>query len=284
MQTSAGGWHAEAGWAFPRLPPGRYRFRVWARDAEGVESGPVEHAFTVVAPAWRRPWALAAYALALLVLGLAAGRMRHHWLAQRAATLAREVAERTAELGEANRRLAEAATTDPLTGLHNRRRVDDLLPLPGARLLVLLDIDRFKQVNDVYGHAAGDAVLVAVARRLRQVLRAGDAVLRWGGEEFLLLCAAGDAHATLQRVLGSAAGGVALDDGRVVEVTASAGAIQVPAATGADTIDAWVALADGALYRAKSEGRDRGVLLGWSGDSRRPRDLATEARIVPRAP
>ncbi len=277
-------WFADAGWFFPRLPPGRYTFRVWGRDADGVETGPVEHAFTVVAPTWQRPWAFAGYAAVLLVLGVAAGRWRHRWLAQRAADLAHQVAERTAALAEANRRLSEAATTDPLTGLHNRRRVDSLLPLADARLLVLFDIDRFKQVNDRHGHAAGDAVLVAVARRLREALRTDDAILRWGGEEFLLLCSADNAEATLRRVLGAGAGDVAVDDGRAVEVTASAGAIVVPPGTGAAAIDAWVALADGALYQAKTDGRDRGVLLTWSGDAANPRGLVTRVQTVRRAP
>lgn len=284
MHASPREWFGDAGWFFPRLPPGRYTFRVWGRDADGVESGPVEHAFTVVAPAWQRPWALAAYASALLVLGVAAGRWRHRWLARRAADLSREVAERTAALAEANRRLSEAATTDPLTGLHNRRRVDAVLPLADARLLVLIDIDRFKRVNDIHGHAAGDAVLVAVARRLREVLRAEDAILRWGGEEFLLLCGAGNPAATLRRVLVAGAGVVALGEGRTVEVTASAGAIAVPAGTGSATIDAWIALADGALYCAKSDGRDRGVLLSWRGDVANPRTLDTRAETVLRAP
>src|SRR5262249_3126282 len=93
----------------------------------------------------------------------------------------------------ANQVLAFESQTDPLTGLHNRRfLLDNAGELfdttrPEASALLLIDLDHFKQVNDRHGHAAGDDVLVQLARLLPQLAREGDHVLRWGGEEFLLL-------------------------------------------------------------------------------------------------
>lgn len=101
-------------------------------------------------------------------------------------------------------RLAHQATHDPLTGLPNRSLLEDRLGRSLAALrrdlrsvtVVFLDLDGFKAVNDTYGHAAGDAVLVEVARRLRQVTRDVDTVARLGGDEFVLVCDALDAAST----------------------------------------------------------------------------------------
>lgn len=91
--------------------------------------------------------------------------------------------------------LGRLATTDPLTGLLNRRRAEEIVAYETMRrarearplAVVLADIDGFKGINDRYGHETGDAVLLAVARRLRGMVRAQDALARWGGEEFLLI-------------------------------------------------------------------------------------------------
>lgn len=274
-------WSARSAMAFPRLPPGDYRLAVWARDADGREHGPAVHPFTVVAPAWQRPWAFAGYALALLLAGALYGRWRVQRIRRRAAALEAEVRTRTRELAEANARLAEAAVTDPLTGLRNRRflmlelaeETERCLRRIGAGhadgdlMLVLLDIDRFKAINDTHGHAAGDAVLVAVAERLRTLVREGDFALRWGGEEFLLVLRDFDrreAETVVPRLLAGVAGPVTLPDGAVVALTVSAGAVAFPPDRGAPRahgFEATLAIADAAMYRAKQGGRDRAVLV-----------------------
>jgi len=163
-------------------------------------------------------------------------------------------------------RLEEQAIRDPLTGLYNRRYLDDALErelVRGQRegypvSLVMLDIDRFKQLNDSHGHPAGDAVLVALAHSLRDQVRAGDLACRWGGEEFALVLpnmplAAAVARADTLRARFAARrtanGGISL------AATLSAGVAACPE-HGASPAEL-VAAADAALYRAKELGRDR---------------------------
>jgi diguanylate cyclase (GGDEF)-like protein len=95
-----------------------------------------------------------------------------------------------------NRQLRKVSATDPLTGLRNRRAATEAMklmsqqrPAAGTRhVLFLIDIDHFKKVNDGFGHHAGDQVLIALARRLRDIGRVDDVIARWGGEEFLMAC------------------------------------------------------------------------------------------------
>jgi diguanylate cyclase (GGDEF)-like protein len=162
--------------------------------------------------------------------------------------------------------LEDLARTDVLTGLANRRHADAVLRscLAGARrhgrdlCVVLVDIDRFKSVNDVHGHAAGDAVLRAVAARLADGLREEDLAARWGGEEFLLLLPDADSAATVCERMRAAVADtpVLTDDGTILTVTASFG---WAAWTGDESPEQLVARADRALYAAKADGRDRVV-------------------------
>lgn len=294
LQGQFGEWQAEPRVAYPRLPPGSYRLEVEARDADGIASPPLGFAFAVAAPWWQRPWALAAGALLPLALGLAIGRWRARAARLRAAVLEAEVAARTRELADANARLEVAAVTDPLTGLRNRRFFSLAAPAEAERarrggpraalLVVLLDIDHFKHINDEHGHDAGDAVLVEVARRLRATARGGDLLVRWGGEEFLLLLRDADADGAdglLERLMTALAGTPVALSGERLMVSGSIGAVRFPPDPEAPrswTLDQAIALADEALYRAKREGRDRAVRVRPVGTDGR------EWRTVPRPP
>jgi len=155
-----------------------------------------------------------------------------------------------------------AARYDPLTGIHNRSWLDAALPRwierhasTGAPLsLILADVDHFKLYNDNYGHRVGDAVLTAAARALQRVLRQGDRVARYGGDEFVVLLPETDmrrACATAERLRESLrqASPSAADP----PITLSMGIAQLRADQDAGTL---VDAADSALYAAKAAGRD----------------------------
>lgn len=167
-----------------------------------------------------------------------------------------------AELQEALEQLEKAAGTDRLTGAWNRRRFEDgaaqLMALASRRgdalCLIFFDLDHFKQVNDAFGHEAGDAVLAQVAATVASQLRASDALARWGGEEFVVLCPATVlsgatilAEKIRQAVEARPVPGVGL-------VTLSLGVAQQLAE---ETLEAFLGRADAAMYRAKERGRNR---------------------------
>jgi diguanylate cyclase (GGDEF)-like protein len=189
--------------------------------------------------------------------------------------LERRVADRTRELEEVNRQLAEASRTDALTGLPNRR---GFLELAGHELersgragdpcnLLMIDLDHFKEINDRHGHAAGDAVLRHVASLLRVVLRAQDVVARWGGEEFIVLLpdTASAAAAGVAEKVREALASSRWEHGGVVE--GLTGSFGVAAHRHGQPLELTIAEADRALYRAKEAGRDR--VVGVAGDGER---------------
>jgi diguanylate cyclase (GGDEF)-like protein len=163
-------------------------------------------------------------------------------------------------------RLEEQAIRDPLTGLYNRRYLDDALEREVVRAhregyplsVVMLDLDRFKALNDTFGHQAGDAVLVALGRSLRDQVRAGDLASRWGGEEFLLLLPNMPLAAAAARVdkLRERFAAIRIEAGQEqISATLSGGVAAYPE-HGATPL-ALIGAADSALYRAKDQGRDR---------------------------
>ena len=160
------------------------------------------------------------------------------------------------------------AMTDELTGLWNRRAFDEQLELHLTNWrdhripfsLVLIDLDRFKQINDTFGHVAGDQILAAAAAALRAALRRPDIVARFGGEEFaaiLPFTPLATATNAVHKALQSVAGTVVPYENDVLHVTASGGlASIVPGEDG----ESLIRRADAALYAAKDAGRDRGYL------------------------
>ncbi len=181
--------------------------------------------------------------------------------------LEERVAERTEALTEANRRLAEQATTDGLTGLKNRRAFNDAFSRELARLsrsseneklcLALLDIDFFKAVNDSHGHDGGDQVLKNVANLLQGDLRATDTVARIGGEEFAILLPThhiSGAKARLEQLREHIETSPLEDEDKSIFVTVSIGLTEVTTDDGIKTASK---RADEALYAAKRAGRNQ---------------------------
>jgi len=261
QDREAAPWSADGDRRYTNLAPGSYQFEVEARDAAGHGHGPVTIAFRVAAPWWQHPLALFSAALALVGLGLLFGRMRARALRTRAAALEALVGKRTQELELASNR-------DPLTAAWNRRyfhaRIGGWLrdsEAGGGLLVMLIDIDHFKRINDTHGHAAGDAVLVAVAACLRGV-DAESPLIRWGGEEFVLVLRRErerEDDARVAAVLRAVAELAVEVDGKSIAVRCSIGCtVCRPPALDIDAhIDRVMHRADAALYEAKHQGRHR---------------------------
>jgi diguanylate cyclase (GGDEF)-like protein len=175
---------------------------------------------------------------------------------------------------DAQRKLIRQATYDELTNLFNRRRILEVLQTELARAererqpvgVVLADVDKFKSVNDTYGHNVGDQVLRETARRMHQSVRSYDAIGRYGGEEFLLVlpgCDLGCAGQQAERLrLAIASATMSISDGLFtaeLPITASFGATTLY--PGMNTaLEPLIKLADEALYEAKRTGRNRVIL------------------------
>jgi diguanylate cyclase (GGDEF)-like protein len=165
------------------------------------------------------------------------------------------------------REYERAAKTDLLTGVHNRRWMDEMFPRQLARsvrsgqplALLMVDIDRFKRLNDTYGHRNGDIVLKAVARRLADTLRPTDFLVRYGGEEFVALLpgaggAAAQAAAERLRTAVETADYKAPEPYTLLQVTVSVG---VALLSPGESVEQLIERADRALYQAKAAGRNR---------------------------
>jgi len=167
--------------------------------------------------------------------------------------------------------LCELSSRDPLTGLSNRREFETALASEIDRvaragepaLVLMIDIDHFKQVNDTHGHAAGDLVLTGVARALQDCIRPMDTLARVGGEEFAMIlpnCPPSFGLAVAERVRTKVQDrAVAIAPGQQVRVTVSIGGAFAPQWV-RSSAPLWLARADQQLYRAKAEGRNRACL------------------------
>ncbi|MBI5545587.1 MAG: diguanylate cyclase [Deltaproteobacteria bacterium] len=170
-------------------------------------------------------------------------------------------------LRETNRKLSEQASTDPLTGAFNRRLGMELLAGETERVrrdqqdlsVILADLDRFKAINDTHGHGGGDAALCSVVRQLKACSRRYDSIVRWGGDELMVICPHTGAEQSLV-VAGRlreaiAAAPVVVEGAPAFTITCSMGVTTVPKGCRASIV-AIVANADRALYRVKERGRN----------------------------
>ncbi|MFW6387481.1 MAG: GGDEF domain-containing protein, partial [Thermodesulfobacteriota bacterium] len=186
------------------------------------------------------------------------------WRNRHLMQLHRELLHAHRQLEEKSRELKRLSITDPLTGLYNRLKIETSFEYEWQRMqrysgnlsIILLDIDHFKDVNDTYGHSAGDRVLCGIADTLRQRVRKNDIAGRWGGEEFMLvlphttLCEAAALAEDLRHEI------TRLDFAPVPPQSASFGVATVhPEDDGPGVFQR----ADRALYRAKDEGRNKVV-------------------------
>lgn len=268
---------------YPSLPSGPYLFEVSCGSAAVGWSNPRDYAFSIRAPWWDTWWfRLAAVALmSVLIWAVVQYRMRR--IIRERQHLETAVAERSAELATANRALQEISLRDHLTGVRNRRFFESMISADASQALrahnsdpknfsrdhrdlifYLIDIDHFKEVNDQYGHRAGDLLLVEFARRLGRVVRDSDFLIRWGGEEFLVVCRSAqqeNGHITAERIL-TTVGSIPFDlgDGVVLPKTCSVGWAPFPWSSSQNailTVEEVLRLADHGLYLAKNRGRNQ---------------------------
>ena len=282
--------------SYSNLDPGDYRLRIRATNRNGAWN-PVEKTVSIhVEPAWwQQLWmrVLSAALVLLMMAGILALRTRSLRHTQK--VLEEKVHERTQELETMTLELElqqlaleEASTRDPLTGLYNRRFLTQCIDtdvalslrahegnqsygasLSGTQdmLFFLFDIDHFKEVNDRYGHSAGDEVLRQFSERLKAVFRDTDYLVRWGGEEFLAV-ARQTARKSVEELAERARAEVAntpfvLEDGTRIVVTCSIGFACLPLDVSHPRQLSWsdiVQLADAAMYTVKHRGRN-----GWAG-------------------
>jgi diguanylate cyclase (GGDEF)-like protein len=275
---------------YPALAPGVYRFEVRARIGRGAWGQAAALGLEVLPNWYQSVWfrTLAGFGgvgvAGLLVWGWVAALHRRNQL------LKAMVDERTRELELANQQLRNQSLTDPLTGLRNRRYLGVCMPEDVAQvsrvhhttsnlgpervvqnidmIFIMVDLDHFKDVNDHYGHAAGDRVLQEVARLLRLATRDADTIVRWGGEEFLVVArnaARADATVLMERIRTQInSHPFRLDDGREIRCSCSLGFTFFPLLHQEPDLLSWerlVDVADRCLYAAKRGGRNAWVGL-----------------------
>ena len=188
------------------------------------------------------------------------------WLMLGIGLLASEILRRTRlQTFVAHQGLQQLASTDPLTGLNNRRSIEPQLESEVSRArrhhahfsVLMADLDHFKRVNDQYGHVVGDAVLCEVSRRIESLLRREDRAARWGGEEFLVLLPETDleqAETVAEKIRQAVADRPVAVNGFRIPLTISIG---VAAWAGDPDAKSLIRRADNGLYRAKDSGRNR---------------------------
>jgi len=293
---------------YTNLPAGTYQFRVRASNNDGIwnEQGRSIQ-LIVLPPPWKTWWAYTIYAATIIGLLLLFVRNQHQKVVV-ARNISRElehkVAERTAELQHKNAELEGAyaqleaiSLSDPLTGLNNRRYLQKLIPMDIAKVqreyepiipnrpqrkmsrdltFFILDVDYFKSVNDVYGHAAGDQLLIQLSEVLTKICRESDCVVRWGGEEFLIVSRFADrdeAPLMAERIRKSIEQyNFTLPDGSILKKTCSMGFASFPFLRDHPTTLSWeqvIDIADRALYAAKKSGRNRSVGLAANSSTAR---------------
>jgi len=270
---------------YTNLKDGEYVFMVQAGNEDGFWSEkPAELAFVIMPPFWKAWWFVLLVVLSVIAAAYFGVQHSVRRVKQRNVELEKLVEERTVELAKLNEELKELSLTDPLTRLRNRRFFTEIIDDEVAQVnraygdatrgrspssenrdlgLAIIDVDHFKQVNDSYGHKAGDEAIKLISEELKAVVRRVDVVVRWGGEEFLVLFRNSNRSHIHEMCLRLAQCirelEIELPGGRRIKKTCSIGFSVYPFSTSWPNVfnhDEVIGLADRALYVAKNNGRD----------------------------
>lgn len=278
---------------YTNLPAGNYLFQVKASNNDGIwnEQG-ADVALTVLPAPWYSWWAYLFYLFVIVAILYLIYRVYVNRLKQEENyrhELEYEVKSRTVELRKVNEQLLSASVTDQLTGLHNRRYLTNIIDQQcssifrefsesvasgkanansGPRLFILMfDLDGFKPINDTYGHDAGDKVICQVGDVLNSVCRKSDIIIRWGGDEFLVIGRVeqvGEVQQLAERLRSAIASfGFDIDLKQKMHLSCSIGYSMYPFSHHYPDSLGWEQvhlLADNALYKSKELGRNQ-----WTG-------------------
>jgi len=277
---------------YTNLPPGNYTFRVHAANNDGIWNEETDRVLyiTILSPWWQSWWFITMSIIGIMGLLYSGIQLRTSAVRARNVELEKRVAERTRELEESQNRLnqvnqeltaqleavtelekevRELAIHDALTGLFNRHYLSERLDAEYSRAerashpisFLLMDIDHFKDINDTYGHQAGDYALKTIAQIIMSQIRKSDIACRFGGEEFMIILPDTGVESAVQKADAfrqSISDRVYEFGGKEFSITISIG-IAVYPIHGTEN-DRILSKADAALYEAKRAGRNRVVI------------------------
>ncbi|MEP2654109.1 MAG: diguanylate cyclase, partial [Paraglaciecola sp.] len=250
---------------YTNLDAGSYTLMVKGTNKDGMWSDQIgEVTITVVPPWWLTMWAKTLWISITVALLIGFYRRRVYAFKKRSELLSIQVEERTAELEAMNRKLLTLSTIDDLTGLKNRRdfRNNALQELSRfkrsgeAFCILLIDIDYFKQVNDINGHLCGDKVLVETAQLMQNHIRQQDFIARWGGEEFIMMIVNSDAKKgkkVAEKIRLAIADNIVKYEEQEIRISITIGVSQIYAN---EELDVCINRADKNLYLGKNKGRN----------------------------
>ena len=289
---------------FSAIPDGPHLLKIKGSNNDGIwnEAG-TSILVHVKAPFWRTLPFRILIVISSIFIFISIIKRREYVTQKLNMLLQKTVDERTRELKAINEELVVLSLTDPLTKLNNRRylyetvsddlsRIDRIYhdwnrmgdssnPPPAKTAFLMLDLDYFKSLNDRFGHIAGDKVLVETAERLRSICRKNDKILRWGGEEFLIV-SSGDVnepHTLAERILENFQNNsFKIDEENSVFITCSIGIAGYPFFPVFYTGVNWnqiISIADIALYAAKHSGRN-GYIEIYAASENNPENILTQ--------
>lgn len=265
---------------YTNIPHGEYTFELRSSNRFGIWNDKVARMQIVFRPffyetvSFRLLLAFVLFVLVMLYL-----RLRTRKLEKSKKELEQAVALRTRELKEAYDKMEKLSLTDTLTSLFNRRYFHNIIDreirlvvrqcskpkdnsISFAMGFLMIDIDHFKQINDQHGHLCGDLFLQMISKRFLSTLRTSDLIVRWGGEEFLVISKENDfdgAKKLCKRLLRAINSEPFECKGKVINGSVSVGFCPFPVSAGTPELLSWeetVKLADLALYQAKNSGRN----------------------------